>query len=326
MYFQVLIRIHHSLADGVAIVKMLTTPLTETINGDGPDRSDSRAPPPPVVKVLQNVLKGLARLPQIILAQRKPPDFNSLHGVQSSKNNFVNWYFETAAANQTEQPETTLLNKIKTIKAAMESGITFQDVICLSLSVALHHHFAAAVKCNLLSTPPPEWITIGNAVQLGEARKMTNNCAYNFERIPIAAPAMTKGDLLAALQEIRKARAEDTKLQQINVMIIRLCSLFPSRYLWRMVSRNRCSLGLSNIPGPAGAIYVGPYLIKHLTFWTPNRFKTRLGVSFFTLEGRLHLGIGGDQISFTTNAFAESEKILQGIVTEINRMYTIATE
>lgn len=305
---------------------MLTTPLTEIINSDGKeqDRSHSRriAEPPPVIEVLKNVLKALVILPQIVLNHRKP-DFNSLHGDQSSPKNFINWYFETAA-------ETRLLNKIKSIKAAMESeiGITFQDVICLSLSVALQHHFAAAaVQCNLFSTPPsPEWITFGNAVQLGEARKMTNNCAYNFERIPITAPAVTKGDLVGALREIRKARADVSKFQQINYMVIRLCSLLPARYLRRMVSRDRCSLGLSNIPGPVDAINVGPFLISHLTFWTPNRFKTRLGLSLFTLGDRLHLGIGGDEVGFATNAIAESDGILQGIVTEINRMYKIVTE
>lgn len=268
------------------------------------------------------------RLPQAVVGQQTmPPDCNSIHNEKYSNRNFVNWHFEGEAEEDCHD-DVGLLQKIKMIKAAaaaVESGITFQDVLCASLSVTLYQHFSKT-KSNLFTAA--EEITIGNAVQQqlkqGESRKLTNSCAYNFERIPIRPPAAAKGDLVAVLKEIRRRRAEVSKLQESNYLMIRFCSLLPDRYLRRLLAKNRCSLGISNIPGPTTNTLGGggtDFLMKHWSFWTPNRFKTRLGLSVFTLQNKMHFGIGGDCCSFDN--FEDSGQILKGIVTELNRMYKI---
>lgn len=314
-----LIRIHHSLGDGVVIVKLLTT-----------DEAQLKLPDPkptltPVLSMLKCALEGFLRLPLAIVKQQTtPPDSNSIHSDdKSSTRNFVNWYFEEDVKKDRSNVDAVeLLHKIKTIKS-VESGITFQDVLCASLSVTLYKHFAAVVAVQSTSPAETEEITIGNAVQLGgDTQKLTNNCAYNFERIPVTAPPAAKGDLVAALKEIRRRRAEVSKLQQANYLMIRFCSLLPDRYLRRLLSKNRCSMGVSNIPGPSNIVLGhSNFSMKHLSFWTPNRFKTRLGLSVFTLQNRIHLGLGGDRCSF--GAESDSGDILGGIVEEINRMYEI---
>lgn len=297
----------------MVIVKLLTT-----------NEAPSTIPPkesatPPVLLLLKSTVDGLLKLPQMVLKlHMTEPDVNSIHNDKTSDKSFIDWYFE---GNPTS--DVGLLHKIKAIKA-VESGITFQDVLCSSLSVTLHQYFAeAALKSDLL--PPVEEITIGNAVQLGETWRLTNNCAYNFERIPIRPPATVKGDLVAALREIRKRRAEASKWQQANYIMIRISSVLPDRYLRRLLSKNRCSLGLSNIPGPSSVALAGSgFAMRHLSFWTPNRFKTRLGLSVFTLKGLLHLGLGGDRCSFENEK--DSRVVLEGIVKEIDRMYEVVME
>lgn len=270
----------------------------------------------PVLLAVKCALKGFFALPQIILLQLKTaPDSNRIHSDnKSSGRNFVNYYFE-----QDSGDAASLLQKIKTIKA-MESGITFQDVVCASLSATLFKYFASGNRDSL--TPPPSIITVGNAVQLGQTRTLTNNCAYNFERIPLGPPPQSRVDLLAALREIRKSRSEAAQLQQANYMIIRGCSLLPERYLRRLLEKSRCSLGLSNIPGPSNLrLGDSQFSMRHLTFWTPNRFKTRLGLSVFSLKDKLHIGLGGDRGSIEEDKDVES--ILKWLVEEINRMYEI---
>ena len=245
----------------------------------------------------------------------------------------MEWLYEESSG----EPVLLLLQKIKTIKA-VESGVTFQDVLCASLAATLHQHFAegnnkknnnSADSAPAPPPPLPTSITIGNAVQLGEPRKvkMTNDCAYNFERIPITPPVGVRGDLVATLREIRKRRAEAAELQLGNWLLVRIFSVLPDRFLRRLCMRNRCSLGLSNIVGPTTeeACMVGSeWRMRHLSFWTPNRFKTRLCLTVFSLRNKLHLGIGGDRCSVEEEG--DGKKILEGIVREIERMHEIVRE
>lgn len=305
----------------MVIVKLLTTSNIE-VQAKAPEPQSTPSSSTPVSLILKSAFRGLLTLPQMILRQRMTkPDFNSIHNDKSSEKNFVYWFFEQPARDIRD--DVGLLHKIKKIKA-VESETTFQDVLCASLSVSLYHHFSSA-KSDLFTEVPAQ-ITIGNAVQLGENQRLNNNCAYNFEGIPITPPVVGRVELVAMLREIRRSRAEAVRFQQINYMMIRIGSLLPERFLKRLLTKNRCSLGMSNIPGPSNVLLGGPgseFSIRHLTFWTPNRFKTRLGLSVFTLQNRLHLGMGGDSCSF--EGAREPAMVLKGMVDEINRMYEIVT-
>lgn len=304
----------------MAIIKLLTSSGAEV----QPQVLEPKSTP--VLLPLKSALKALLTLPQLILHQRMTSgDSNSIHRPDKSSDlNFVNWFFEQEEDHSAggggggDDAVVGLLHKIKTIKA-VESGTTFQDVLCASLSVSLYAHFASAKSHDALDMPA--MVTIGNAVQLGENQRLNNNCAYNFESIPVSRPAVGIGELVVQLQEIRKRRAEVARFQHANYAIIKMCSILPNRFLRRILSQNRCSLGMSNIPGPENVSLGGGFSIKHLTFWTPNRFQTRLGLSVFTLQNRLHLGIGGDRCSFGSDK--ESGMILEGMVKEFERMYQI---
>lgn len=251
-------------------------------------------------------------LPRIIARQQslvQPPDFNSIHNDKTSPMNFINWYHETEAES--------LIHKVKSIKQT-EWGITFQDVLCTALSAALYRHFTAKTDRYVL----PAEITIGNAVQMEEPQELTNNCAYNFETIAVLPSATDKKSLVCNFNSIRRRRREIASDQDVNYSLIELCSLLPDRFLRRLVTKNRCSFGMSNVPGPREAIIIEEFRVKNLSFWTPNRFKTRLGITLFTLENKLHLSMGGDRIGFDC-AEEESQDILEGIVREINQMYAI---
>lgn len=332
---------HHSLADGVAIVNLLATP-TDKDDVDGNDQqrdkhcNEKAGLQMPLLQSFTTALELIfIQLPQIIMQRANQPDCNSLHCNRSSARNFTNWYFEEGGDNDTVRGgDVGLLHKIKTIKA-LESGLTFQDVLCTSLSVTMYQHFAAKSNsnnnnnndndesCTVQMTE--EEVTIGNAVQLraGDQRTLTNNCAYNFERIPLGRPAVNRDDLLTTLREIRQRRAEVGELQKVNYMIIKICSLLPQYYLRKVLTKDRCSLGVSNIPGP-DTTTSGEFRMRHLTFWTPNRFKTRLGLSVFSLGNKLHLGLGGDRCSFGDDV--ESGQFLEAIVENINRMYKLVKE
>lgn len=264
---------------------------------------------------------GLVLFPRFLLEQRRPRDENSVHNQKSSAKSFANWYFEPEEeVEEGEAPQ--LLHKIKTIKA-MESGINFQDVFSLSLSIALHRHFHEAEK----SASAQPWITLGFAKQPGGAAKdvdLTNNCVYNFERVPLIAGITTREDLSVALKEVRRVRVATAAFEPLHSGLLVFFSRLPECFSKKLLQKSKCSIGVSNIPGPSEGISLGDeFRVKFMTFTMPNRYRTRLSVSMFSLENRLHLSVCGDEISFAKDAQEESGRILESVVEEIDRMYRI---
>lgn len=74
-----------------------------------------------------------------------------------------------------------------------------------------------------------------------------------------------------------------------------LSGLLPDVLLRPMASSAHSTLAISNLPGPTGPIMFQNFNVDKLTFWLPNRGTTGMGISLFSYNDYLHLGIIADE-------------------------------
>lgn len=160
--YPVLFRIHHSLGDGVALLKL----LLNTIGCDKPrPREYSRCDKcETFFKALSyfmdlftfknsfeflyhgilyviNLIVMMVMIPQSLLNQvLRPPDSNILHGSPLTGNKIVTWVCE--------DKKSRILRKIKNLKKRIP-GTTFSELILTSLSASCNNYFSNVSKYRL---------------------------------------------------------------------------------------------------------------------------------------------------------------------------------
>lgn len=251
----------------------------------------------------------------------RPLDNNSMHhskNAELSEEKFANWYLE-------EEPD--LFQKIKSIKYEV-AGVRFSDVLLTALSTSLYQHYLAKIPRYEI----PKHITMVIPMRMGplsQKLELNNRFSVGLQTLPISPPlcgfASTKEDAVANIMKTAKKSQELMNRFDllINFWILGSASAFiPLPILGPMVKSKHCTMVLSNLPGPKESITIGNAQLKELTFWLPNRGSTGLGLTMITYREKVQIGVGGD-CTVLDDPQKESQKIIDGIVREINKMYSI---
>lgn len=251
----------------------------------------------------------------------RPLDVNSLHhekNAQLSDSKFVNWFSE---------PEPELFEKIKSIRATIP-GVRFSDVLLTALSASLYSHFVTKLPRH----PIPKTITVVIPMRMGplsQKLELNNRFSVGLQTLPISQPLCGHSSTRdVAVENIMRTHRKSQELLNrfdllINFWILGTASaLIPLPFLEPMVRSKHCTMVLSNLPGPKEAITIGDARLKDLAFWLPNRGSTGLGITVITYQNRIQMGIGGDN-TVLDDTQHESQKLLDGIVREVNKMYNL---
>lgn len=251
----------------------------------------------------------------------RPVDNNSLHhpkNDQLSQSKFVNWYMEQ---------EAELFQKIKAIKSTVP-GVRFSDVLLTALSASLYQHFVTKLPKHKI----PKQITMVIPMRMGplsQKLELNNRFSVGLQTLPISPPVcgFSSTKEVAQLNIMRIHKKSQELLNRfdllINYWILGSASaLIPLPILGPMVRSKHCTMVLSNLPGPKETITIGNAQLKELAFWLPNRGSTGLGLTVITYRDKIQMGIGGDN-TVLDDTQQESQKLMDGIVREVNKMYTL---
>lgn len=248
-------------------------------------------------------------------------DHNSLHHPGNddlSETKFVNWHSETHGS---------LFYKMKAIKSEIP-GARFSDVLLTALSSSLFKHF----KTKVSKFKIPDELTLVIPMRMGpmsQKLELHNRFSVGLQTLPIVGGIATTTAEIK--EQILKTNQESQKLLNgidlyINYWILGTASsLIPLSILGPMVRSKHCTMVLSNLPGPKEEISIGEATMKDLSFWLPNRGSTGLGVTLITYRNKIQIGFGGDQTVFDDPAI-ESQKVMENMIEEINRMYELCCE
>jgi len=273
--FGLLLRVHHSVADGVALTRVFVKNLYDVPpQGAEPKKFSTKQR---VFMWCKAILVG----PLMVLTKFfSKSDRSSIHGQELCGKKVVAW---------SKNVDLSLVKKVKNV-----AGTTVNDVMVSCLAGALHDYLKGRDNCDgaklddMWASVPVDIRASTNSV------KLKNKFALVFLRLPIVAKNAVDR-LLATKQrmDIIKTSAEPL-VTATTVQILMMLPEFISRPLIDFFCR-KMSCVLSNVPGPQQTLYLGGQKIAQGIFWVPQRANIGLGLSIFSYGGGIRVGVYCDE-------------------------------
>ncbi len=273
----VIVRIHHCMGDGIALVPVLFSLMdgdaSDTLAA-GPSAKGGGKPPSKAALVLKASLVGPFLLAQKMLWRR---DRSVLHGRPLVGEKKVAW---------TDPIDLAL---VKRIKDAL--GATVNDVLVSCVAGAFQRHVAQrsgeALERLRVSMPV-------NVRAAGEELRMENRFAAVLTPLPPAAPGPRRR-VAATKQRMNALKRSIEPFFTYGVVHLML-KVLPASWSRPLIDflANKCTSVLSNVPGPQQPVTLGGRKLRAMLFWVPQRADVGIGISLLSFAGSLRMGVFSD--------------------------------
>jgi diacylglycerol O-acyltransferase / wax synthase len=276
-----LIRIHHCIGDGMALVSLMFALMDETW-----DRTDgmARGSIPPVMgltplQLLQRAVAIPLSAPGVLLRRLTWfPDSSHLHGPALSGEKRVAW---TAPLD---------LQVIKKAKDLI--GATVNDVLMASVSGAFSTYLER------LGVAPPSRFLISMPVNVRHPGKALK-CENKFAAVPLELPAKaphTSHRILAVKERLDQLKQSTTPLVVYGIQRALLAFLpeIISRGLIDFLA-NKCTAVVTNVAGPSHDVLLEGRKVRSILFWVPQRAQIGIGISILSFAGKVQVGVIADK-------------------------------
>lgn len=269
----ILIRIHHVLADGIALVPVMFSLIDEARAEDRPSN---------VAKAKGHffarfVLAPLLAIPILLRRLFWIPDKSALHGPKLTGIKHVSW-----------TPDLDLA-EVKAVKNHFKS--TINDVLMSCISGGMRRYLQSKKE------PVPAKIRTSmpfNIRSLDEPIKMENKFAIALVELPLVEGVRNQ---LAAIK--RKMDAVKRSVQPLVLFrtVDVVLWLFPPKISGFILNLfgNKCSTVTTNVPGPQGILHIAGRKVHSFIFWVPTRATIGIGISILSISGKVRIGIIADE-------------------------------
>ena len=274
------VRIHHSIADGMALVSVIFTLMEEmtaehdTAPPKGGIRPAAGAPGKGFLRALAIPLAA----PGILLTRMLwRADRHALHGPKVSGVKQVAW--------------TKPLDLAVVKEAKNRLDATVNDVLMASVSGALSRYlerhagqivdrFRVSMPVNV--RPAHETLTLEN----------------RFAAVPLELPA----GIPLLRDRVRAVKAQMDALKRSVAPIVvygiqrALLLAMPQSVSRGLIDflANKCTAVVTNVPGPQRAITLAGRRVRSMMFWVPQRADIGVGISILSFAGKVQVGVLAD--------------------------------
>lgn len=273
--FGLLLRIHHSVADGVALTRVFVRNLYDV---------PPIAPEPKKFTTKQRFYmwcKALVVGPFFVLTKFfSKADSSKIHGQDLCGTKVVAW---------SKNVDLSLVKRVKNITSS-----TINDVMVSCLAGALHDYLKGAQNTDVVNLEDM-WASVPVDIRASsKSVKLKNKFALVFPRLPIVADNAVDR-LLATKQRMdsMKTSAEPW----ITAVTVQLMMLLPDCVSKRLIDffAQKVSCVISNVPGPPHLLYLGGQKVVQGIFWVPKRANVGVGFSIFSYAGGIRVGVYSDE-------------------------------
>jgi WS/DGAT/MGAT family acyltransferase len=303
-----LARLHHALADGIALARVLLSLMDESAVEEhfAPEPAPApRAAQPGWLKLVRgarSVVKGtraaLKRGAELFAepiqlgdmvrtGARGAATLGRLAAMSADPLTVLRGPLGTAKRAVWSDP--IPLEEVKALGRAMES--TINDVLLAALTGALRRYLVerggepvdvrAFIPVNLrpLDEPIP--------------RELGNRFGLVFLQLPVheAEPRRRLKELKRRMDALKRSPEAAVTFGLLGVV-----GLMPTAVEQRIIEvlGPRGTLVMTNVPGPRHAVYLAGTRLAGLMFWVPQAAKVALGVSIFSYAGQVTVGVSVD--------------------------------
>ena len=271
----IVVRLHHCIADGVALVKLLLS-LTDH-EGPAEARGVGRAPPPPTGPLgrIGRALAGVRAFGDVLALPRDPP--TPLSGALGVRKR-VAW---SAPAD---------LESIT--RAARAVGGTVNDVTLAALTGALRAYLTAR-------TGAPPAVELRALVPVNLRRVVGGGATGNRFGLVFVPLPLTLATPAARLDETRR-RMDAIKASSEAVMAfgvlgaMGLATALVERFGVELFTRKATAL-VTSVPGPSAPVRLAGHPVGSILVWAPASGQVGVTLSLLSYAGRLQLGVASDE-------------------------------
>lgn len=275
------LRIHHCIADGIALVRvLLSMTAAESSESGKKDDASLAAPirkPTPITGKVAGSLTLLWELIEAFPRMLMLPDSNT------------SFKRPLTGARRTAWSRPLPLETIKRIAQTHHAKIN--DVVLAATAGALRRYF-------LLHNEPVKGITFRVLVPIN-IRPLTgpielgNKVGFIYLPLPVGIDNANE-----RLHEVKRAMDAIKSGKEAFLSYLSLCFLgtLPQALQHSIIDifNQNASSTMTNVPGPRDKLYFAGEAIRHMNFFGPQSGKMGVGISVFSYQDELTLGITAD--------------------------------
>ncbi len=335
-------RIHHCITDGIAGIHVLLSMADADPDAPWPKSRPARKPEPfsassllPINAMIDSFKETIAatqrlgkQLAKEIEKAAKNPDHLKEFAKTSS---LLPTDFASALSKYTlmsSDPNTAFkgklgvrkriawtepisLDKIKKVGRAISTA-TLNDVLIATVTGAMRRYLKTrntrVNTLNLRVTVPVNIRKPGTEFELGN----------KFSLVFLPLPVHLKDPILR-LKEVKR-RMDQLKTSPdpyINFALLSAIGYLPAAVAKKAAAlfSDKASGVLTNVPGPRQPLYFAGQKIENFMFWVPRSGKIGLGISIFSYDGKVTVGVASDE-----GLMPDPEVLLEGFEDEFNTL------
>jgi len=268
------VRLHHCIADGVALVALMIA-LTDEGEGVGPPLVGA-PPAPPVAGAVDGVRRlgvEAAALARLLLLPADPR--TALRGELGTRK-VVAWSGPIA------------LDGLKTVARATSCKVN--DVLCAAVGGALRRYLASRGEA-------PDALTVRALVPVNLMGQRDGDFGNHFGLVflPITLAPMPP------LDRVREMKRRMDEVKQSPDAVVALGVLAAMGVASADIERigvdlftAKASLLVTNVPGPPARVHVAGKELTSVIVWAPVSGSVGLGVSLLSYGGEVRVGVSAD--------------------------------
>lgn len=295
----IVVRLHHVIGDGIAMMHVLIHAVDEYFEPDSPTARPPRGPKAPLPTRVGKTLKG-AGAEAVDLLTRPAHLVGRLGAVGSGSKALAHLFAMRPDARTVFKGPTTPdkraawtgpidLDRVKAVAQALDAKVN--DVLMSAAAGALRRYLSGRGE-------PVGGVTVRaaapfNVRPLERAHELGNSFGLVFVDLPVGEP--TARARLAAMKRSMdrvKGTAEPAVVFGILQTIGR-APMWVHRLVVDMFSEKATAV-MSNVPGPQEPLHIMGAPIETLMYWVPQAGDIGLGISILSLNGSVRVGVAVD--------------------------------
>ena len=329
-------RLHHSLADGMALVAVLLSmtdfrpdaPLVPTEPmGDLPDNGWLGG----LSRDLGSTVNTARATAGWALRKARAAVRDSDQAVELGEMGAGMGLAATRLLARSADPRTRLKGKLGVMKRAAWShaialddikliknnlGGTVNDVLVTAVAGGLRRYLVG--KGDDVSALEIRAAIPVNLRTEGDSGKLGNKFGLVFLTLPIniEEPLMRLTDVRRRMLELKRSAEAPVTLGILGAMGLGTDAFreFVVRTL-----EPKATVVLTNVPGPPIPLYLAGQPIREMMFWVPQAGRLGVGISILSYAGRVYLGVATD-----AGLVPDPQTVLDGVYAELDRLKVLA--
>ncbi|HTO47510.1 MAG TPA: wax ester/triacylglycerol synthase family O-acyltransferase [Burkholderiales bacterium] len=333
----VVVRIHHSYADGIALIGVLlslTTESSEPRSTQAPERAvgataqeDNDGLLAQLFEPVAGVASGALRLSGTVLEQylallRNPQrviDYARIAGSVAAEiaqlatmpdDSRTRFKGRAGVAKAVAWTDPLPLEEVKSVGRVLECSVN--DVLLSTVAGALRRYLVEkgdpAAGVELRAMVPVNLRSPGDVGRLGN----------RFGLVTLLLPVGIANPLARLYEVRRRMEALKNSYQPVIAFaLLGLAGFLPRAAQQEMLDllANKATAVMTNVPGPQQPLYIGGARLGQLMFWVPQSGDIGMGVSILSYNGAVQFGLITD-----AGRVPDPERVIAGFRPEFERL------